>query len=308
MNILDVSDYLKSTVGFDEPFYYWQNQGNAGDALMATATFDLFDSLGLNYTAVFPTKDTSQDFAGKVLVLAGGGNFTEDGYNNYAKIVAQWNQKVKRLIVLPHTASGNEALLSTLVGNVDIICRERNSYEHVKHYAKRANVFLAHDMAFSLDVQKVLSRQPNYPVMFAGRVVATALRHNARRNYPQARNIWQDFHDFAELKRKPEKNGVLNVFRMDIEKTNIKIPDDNIDLSLRFQYGLSSRPLTDYMTTQVFSYLDYFHTIRTNRLHVCIAAALLGKTVELFSNNYHKIQSVYEYSLKDAFPNVIWNL
>lgn len=306
MNILDVSVYLKSAIGVDEPFYYWQNQGNAGDALMATATFDLFDSLGLNYSAVFPTKDTSVDFAGKVLVLAGGGNFTEGGYNNYAKIVAQWNQKVKRLIVLPHTVSGNEALLSTLGDNVDIICREQISYDHVSAHARNANVYLAHDMAFSLDVPKILSRRHSYPAMLARRAVSAVLRLKARRNYPKTRFILQDRHDFAELRRNANKDGVLNVFRVDIEKTDIEIPEGNIDLSLRFEYGLVSRPLIEYMTSQVFAYLNHFHTVRTNRLHISIAASLLGKIVELYPNNYYKIRSVYEQSLKDRFPNVVW--
>lgn len=306
MNPLDVSAYLKSTLGIDESFYYRPNSGNAGDALMATATLDLFDSLGLTYTALFANR-ANQDFSGTVLVLGGGGNFNETGYNRYAEIVSSWHQKVKRLVILPHTVSGNETLLSSLGNNVDIICRERKSYQHVKKHARHANVFLAHDMAFSLNVQKVLSRQPSYPMMLAKRAVTSALRLGARKNYPNVRDILQDFQDFSALQRNPTRNGVLNVFRVDIEKTDIDIPEDNIDLSLRFQYGLSTRQLTDYMTSQVFSYLDHFHTIRTNRLHICIAAALLGKTVELFSNNYHKIQSVYEHSLKDAFPNVIWH-
>lgn len=306
MSILDVSGYLKSTVGFDEPFYYWQNQGNAGDALMATATFDLFDALGLNYIAVFPTEDIRRDFSGKVLVLAGGGNFTEGGYNNYSKIVAQWNHKVKRLIILPHTVSGNEALLSSLGSNVDIICRERISYDHVKTHARNASVYLAHDMAFSLDVPKMLSRRHPYPAMLAKRMIFTALRSSARRNYPKTRFILQDRNDFSELRKNQNKNGVLNVFRVDIEKTDKDIPEGNIDLSLRFEYGLVSRPLVDYMTSQVFAYLNHFHTVRTNRLHISIAAALLGKTVELYPNNYYKIRSVYEQSLKDDFPNVVW--
>ena len=98
---LDVADYLKSTIGADEHFYYRPNQGNAGDALMATATFDLFDHLGLAYTAIFQNR-SNEDFSQRVLVLGGGGNFNESGYNRYAEIVSRWHQKVKRLVILPH--------------------------------------------------------------------------------------------------------------------------------------------------------------------------------------------------------------
>lgn len=310
MNLLNVNDYLKATVGADDDLYYRPNPGNAGDALMATATFAMLDSMGINYTNLFENGDTSStkniDLSGKVLVLGGGGNFNEGGYNNYAEIVARWHGKVKRLIILPHTVSGNEALLSSLGKNVDIICREQISYDHVRARARNANVYLAHDMAFSLDVPKMLSRRHPYPAMLAKRALCTALRFKARRNYPKARFILQDRHDFAELRRNPDKGGVLNVFRVDMEKTDIEIPEGNIDLSLRFEYGLVSRPLIDYMTSQVFAYLNHFQTVRTNRLHISIAAALLGKTVELYPNNYYKIRSVFEQSLKDDFPNVVW--
>lgn len=310
MNLLNISDYLKATVGADDELYYRPNPGNAGDALMATATFAMLDSLGVNYTNVFENGDAlsakNKEFSGKVLALGGGGNFNEGGYNAYAEIVAKWHRKVKRLIVLPHTVSGNEALLSSLGNNVDIICREQISYDHVKKHAGNANVYLAHDMAFSLDVPNMLSQRHNYPVMLAKRAVCTALRLNARRNYPKAHFILQDRHDFAELRRNQNKDGVLNVFRVDIEKTDMAIPEGNIDLSLRFEYGLVSRPLIDYMTSQVFAYLNHFQTVRTNRLHISIAAALLGKTVALYPNNYYKIRSVYEQSLKHDFPNVVW--
>jgi exopolysaccharide biosynthesis predicted pyruvyltransferase EpsI len=307
MSILDISDFLKSTIGVDEHFYYRPNPGNAGDALMATASLDLFDALGLNYTAIFSVSGEADDFTEKVLVLGGGGNFNETGYNNYAKIVAQWHQKAKRLIVLPHTVSGNEALLSGLGKNVDIICREQISYDHVKRVAKHANVYLAHDMAFSLNVPGILARRPNYLAMMVKRGVFSGLRHSARRNYPKVRAIVKDFQDFSALARNEKQHTVLNVYRADIEKTDIEIPAGNIDLSLRFEYGLLSRPLTDYMTSQVFAYLNHYDTIRTNRLHICIAGALLGKSVELHANNYFKIRAVYEHSLKEAFPNVVWH-
>lgn len=59
-------------------------------------------------------------------------------------------------------------------------------------------------------------------------------------------------------------------------------------------------------------YLDIFlkiiamhKTINTNRLHVAIAASMLGKNVKFYSNSYFKNKFVYEYSLIN-FSNVIW--
>jgi exopolysaccharide biosynthesis predicted pyruvyltransferase EpsI len=49
--------------------------------------------------------------------------------------------------------------------------------------------------------------------------------------------------------------------------------------------------------------LDRATAIRTNRLHVGIGAALLGKQVELSDNSYGKIKAVYAASLS-CFPRV----
>ena len=41
--------------------------------------------------------------------------------------------------------------------------------------------------------------------------------------------------------------------------------------------------------------------MRTDRAHVMIAAAMLGKPVEYAASNYHKLPAIAEWSL-DAFP------
>lgn len=43
--------------------------------------------------------------------------------------------------------------------------------------------------------------------------------------------------------------------------------------------------------------------MRTDRLHVAIAGALLGKSVELHANSYFKNRAVYQFSLR-SFPSV----
>jgi CDP-glycerol glycerophosphotransferase len=44
--------------------------------------------------------------------------------------------------------------------------------------------------------------------------------------------------------------------------------------------------------------------VRTDRLHVAIAAAMLGRSVELYPSKYFKAKAVYESSLKDLYANV----
>ena len=45
--------------------------------------------------------------------------------------------------------------------------------------------------------------------------------------------------------------------------------------------------------------------VYTDRLHVAILAAILGKKTSLYPNSYHKNRGVFEYSLSN-YPNVVF--
>ena len=53
-------------------------------------------------------------------------------------------------------------------------------------------------------------------------------------------------------------------------------------------------------------FISKFKTVRTNRLHIGIMSAMLGRQVDLFDNSYGKIRDVFDYSLREQFPNVRW--
>ena len=57
-------------------------------------------------------------------------------------------------------------------------------------------------------------------------------------------------------------------------------------------------------TDNLFSYISKFKTVNTNHLHVGIAAALIGKIVNLYRGSYHKISGVYDFSIVNKFDNV----
>ena len=99
---------------------------------------------------------------------------------------------------------------------------------------------------------------------------------------------------------------VLNCFRTDQEKSDIDIPSDNVDLSSIFSYGVDSKEKAFYVCYRLLNFINSYEEIRTNRLHVAIAGALLGKEVKLYSNSYYKCEAVYEFSIKGRFPNVTW--
>lgn len=98
-------------------------------------------------------------------------------------------------------------------------------------------------------------------------------------------------------------NGVCNAYRTDKEKTNIKIPEDNNDLSRTLCKPGNTKEINVIkdVSLSIFDYLSKFETINTNRLHIAIAGSLLDKNVNIYSNSYYKNKSMFEYSIKDIY-------
>jgi exopolysaccharide biosynthesis predicted pyruvyltransferase EpsI/GR25 family glycosyltransferase involved in LPS biosynthesis len=92
---------------------------------------------------------------------------------------------------------------------------------------------------------------------------------------------------------------ICHAFRMDCEQTDISIPDDNIDLSHHLNMPDNTHTNIEPVSMRLLEHLSNFDVVRTNRLHICIAGHLLGKTVHFYPNSYYKNQAVYEYSLRD---------
>lgn len=99
----------------------------------------------------------------------------------------------------------------------------------------------------------------------------------------------------------PQKTSPLHsigVFmREDGERpTDAPVPFGNRDIS---REGRAHTPVKKFLTT-----IASYETVYTNRLHVCIGAALLGRRVHFFPNDYFKNELVFDASLKLNFPNV----
>ena len=104
---------------------------------------------------------------------------------------------------------------------------------------------------------------------------------------------------------KPNKK-VLHALRIDAERTGAPVPSDNVDVSQVFEYGVSPSPVAFRASAALLSYFNAFQHVVTNRLHGCIAAALLGKAVDFYANSYYKNEAVYEFSIEDRYPGVRW--
>jgi GT2 family glycosyltransferase/exopolysaccharide biosynthesis predicted pyruvyltransferase EpsI len=95
------------------------------------------------------------------------------------------------------------------------------------------------------------------------------------------------FFDFAPYRR--EGSGTLNAFRTDREAAgHHELPPGNDDIS-------ASAPSLDRWLEAIARH----ETIRTDRAHVMIAGALLGKRVEFARSTYHKLEAIADYALAD---------
>lgn len=301
-----IRQYL-STLPNNETVYYCPNIGNAGDSLIALATFHLFRELNIKYQVVNP--DNFEPI-GKTFIYAGGGNLIKH-YHRAREIIQKYHRHVKKLIILPHTIDDNEDLIKDLGSNVDIILREEISFERTRKLNTKSNIMLMDDMAFSLNVQKILERRSvafiEYiflKIQFNLRGYKTESIRTLLNMLIQNEKMEREAH--SRLKSVVPDESVLNSFRTDIEKTDIHIPANNFDLSAIFAYGTIHEKFASYACYRLLKFMNHYNEIRTNRLHISIGGALLGKQVKIYPNNYYKCEAIYRYSMKDRFPNVEW--
>lgn len=155
---------------------------------------------------------------------------------------------------------------------------------HAPNVVKR----LMDDVAPSIDVSKILNDRLDYTAV-SMRTFAKLVRHSMR---------------YWGLPRPAQKD--INCFRTDVETTGVAIPEKNLDLSAILAAETRPAFVSDLVTRHILKYLSTVDTVTTNRLHVCIAGLLLGKTVKFYDNNYGKNREIYEYSLSHRFDNLIW--
>lgn len=288
----NIHDFLSSYAG--KELWYRPNRGNAGDSLIAHATYQLFRKHKISYKSV----NHDMDLSDKVVMYSGGGNLVPY-YNNAAKFIEKYHRCAREFIILPHTINGHEGLLSQFGSNVQLLCRDKQSFDYVKAQTKNAKVYLMDDLAFSIDVSLTFEEGKKLPRNLDN------CKHLFIRNLK--RFIRTTLHDIQAYSFRRRGDNVIHCFRTDIsEKTEIKLPPNNFDLSWAF--APDSMNEIDSLDTayRLLKYLKKYDLIRTNRLHLCIAGILLNRNVEFYPNRYWKNEMVYETSIKDRFQNVKW--
>jgi hypothetical protein len=96
------------------------------------------------------------------------------------------------------------------------------------------------------------------------------------------------FFDYRPYLRQGE--GCLVSYRTDVESVLSVIPEGNHDISK------SCSSLDEWLWT-----IARHEVVKTDRAHIMIAAALLGKVVDYWTSSYHKVPAIADYALK-SFP------
>ena len=160
---------------------------------------------------------------------------------------------------------------------------------------------LAEDVALSLDVESILS-------LGAPDITGVRREKRLRRSSRRLHRQLLTRRTLASLSSLPGGERTLRCFRQDLEQSSQPLPFGNIDLS-------DAVPCDSRMTCprsvarsswEILNFLRNFDAVHTNRLHLCIAAALLGKRVYFYENVYWKNREVFEASIAKRFKRVTW--
>ncbi len=276
----DPFELIKDLIGstYDHVVYI-PNPGNLGDALIAAATLQNFDSHSISYK--IGTKDIISKAEPRTLyVYAGGGNYIPI-YHGLRSFLDSLSERKETIVVLPHSSYGMNEHLCTYDGELHFFCRELSTYERLKGVIRNGRLYHHDDVALSFNIK-------------------------AKELLP--------YHRYLELVAQLEPHEArLNAFRMDKEsrlRQHAKRLEANFDVSTYYdpkaiRWGKLDEASLYEQVSWLFTYLHSFSEIHTDRLHIAIASLLANKKVVAYDNDYGKVSSIYEYSLKPLFPDQI---
>lgn len=278
-----LAGWLRDFAARADDLCYAPNVGNAGDALIASATWQLFEAIGLRPRIVAP----AQVSEGASVIYAGGGNLTPY-YQNCADFLSRCVAiGIKEAVVLPHTIRGHEKLLRQLDNRFTLVCRDLPSFEWCTTTARAARTMFSHDLALRLDVHSLQRRcRGLLPFVL---LIIRARRARRLRQYLRWRRYTRSVQPVA---------GALRVFRTDIEAVSRHRGDPLQDTPNFYNSEFLDRVEHDFVARDLLNTVGRADVIITNRLHIGIAGALLGKRVQLYDNSYGKNRDVYQSSLK----------
>lgn len=270
----DIERYLAGFAG--RKVLLVRNEGNDGDCLILAATLTAMSKAAIDVRIV----DGDADFKDQTVFLAGGGNLVGI-YQGMQHAIAACRPSAARIVILPHTIRGNAPLLESLDERTTIWCRDRRSLAHVTAVNPRIDCRLGHDMAFHCNVEEFLSD----PECNAS---GTPLLHSS------LDRAGMSLDKLARMR-------IVRFMRTDREAGASNRPGD-LDISKAFG-GVGEAEISKLRAWCFLKALSVTNHVVTDRLHVAIGCALLGRRCELLDNSYNKNREIYAHSLTQ-FPSI----
>lgn len=272
--LTDIKQLLQAWLASDNSAQFFPNPGNAGDCLIASANWQLFDAVGLR-----PETAKPRDFkAGGNVILGGGGNLIPQYHDTEKALKRCLEIGVNKCLLLPSTIRGNEALLARLDSRFTIVCRDYQSFSHVQAHVDGASVFLSPDIVFSLEPEKLNLRVKTlahrWSLMFDQDWFNRRFKWRRALRY-QRRNLGQP----------------LQILRCDIESA-AGGANKLGDLNGHFITKRMGRASCDQVSSDIIRLLSDADAVVTDRLHIAIPSLLLNRSLTIRDNNYGKLSAV----------------
>ncbi len=271
-------------------FSFLPNSGNLGDFLIAKGEFNFFKTHHLDFE-IFDKKSPIQN---NTFVYGGGGVFVS--YWDYSHILKIFqNKAIKKIVILPSSFYECDDLISNLDERFTVFCREERSYKYLQSKQTKAEILLAEDMAL------VIKKQEKEYSYNKDKISAKDIFRIETNLYIPYIKIYQAITSVLKIKNiRGYKVGFF--MRKDKEK-NINNAFKSLDISLAAVGNCSDESFTNILSSLFLSSIDCVDIVISDRLHVCIAGAILNKKVLMIDNSYKKLSEVYKHSLSD-YKNV----
>ena len=278
-------------------FLFYPNVGNLGDVIIAQSEYQMLDSHNFNYrihNAYIPDNQPDNDFN---VVYGGGGLFV--GYWNYEKVLSLFSSKhLKKAVILPSSFRNCDDLMMVFDERFTVFCREKESYNYCVCENSRAKFYCADDMSFSLNINinKTIDFNKNWDEIKLNKT--QSMFNNLFFFYKTVHN---NIVDALRSKTEILKTGYRLAYflRTDKEKainfTNI----NSIDLSIFANNTCTDKGVVALLSDLFIRSINTVDVIVTDRLHIGIVGAILGKKILFFDNVYGKISGVYNMSMKE---------
>jgi exopolysaccharide biosynthesis predicted pyruvyltransferase EpsI len=258
----DPVEHIASRLGPGGRCLFLPNGGNLGDNLIAAATIQRLERAGVPWDFIRGRR--REVISSDVLAFGGGGSLVPQ-YQGGIECVRSLIGLGAPVVVLPQSCSGHEAFWRS-VGEVTVFCRDAQSLRHMQRFAE-VRALPAHDMAIGLD----LSQDP----FSAVRQLREAIAQRSERRS-------------------------LSAFRGDLESARPHAPD-SLDVSVLADPPLATVASIYALACTFLAAIAVHSEVRTDRLHVAIAAGLLGIPTILSDTRFGKNRAVHEASLQRRF-------